>query len=952
MRAGGGGQGRILVNPAFLKRGRAKDDEEESEGHQSKRINNTESRIFSAAESLRSGQCEAVKTVDERELQKLMRVPADTDEDKWTILKQLDSLVYQGRDDRNESNLKGICKDMCPEKERYGRSFKQQLRIYEKLDGVLDPRLAVKEHSRSAADQEIPPPTELRTLRALHMTMDHLIHNVVSRNDLILDDIQEEWSQIPLSEWYLFIWSSTRAIRKEVTQQNLFSSEGLAILSKILRFHIVCNEEMADETNFSFDRKLNDENAIKCLKTITQMIEDGVECPNQPEIRSYEILYNLNDGQVLLQVAKLPRALRNHPEIQFSIQCHSAINNSNPVKFFRLMSQASFLQACIMRRYMYQMRLMALTLTRVYVPGKSMIELPMEKMMTWLYMEDYTKCCKFLRSHGFESEDETVFVERTSFNPPEETPNQGCSELIRDKMDTSLEEVVNGGVLGRNPLLDYVPHDSFTADGKLKQDVLDASIDASTVNVSYDNSTVGMVSVVEHHEEDEYDEDQEQGDYEDDEQEYYDDQEQGEDYYAEDVVDETEEYEEAADEEVEDEGEEDSAVSVSQDDPEEIETVQEDAEAVNDEEDEDDSDEQQVVPPMSFQVTPLHKPLAAEQIPKVDPVPDKTNEITEQLTKDALDLVLKETVENILKEEISKESKLRSLIKDQESVLLKQIINDVVTKDSEKIVREVHESVKRFIEVNERIVFDSLINNLITETTNDLRKNLDLDLQRKFFNLWRHNARCSSMLRRGYHQERLQHHVEKFCYNRIVKFILAQHSHRLSRDQVNPPPDEIIQFINQELQLLISEVDDDLQSMMTKLRLEPFGDHLEDDKTKAVKQILDYVDNIRIPGAILMRNNVERILHEHLETSEVTPSLRVFAEIFSHKFLYLPLTQDISERVVWTRDVSESPDFVFSSPNKRKQSPEHGDERRPAKLPRQQSKILKAASEELKQCQR
>ena len=147
----------------------------------------------------------------------------------------------------------------------------------------------------SAADQEIPPPTELRTMKALAMTMDHIIHNIIPRTDLILDDAEEEWSQIPLSEWYLFIWSSTRAIRKEVTQQNLFSAQGLDILTKILRFHIVCNEEMADESNFSFDRKLNDENAIKCLKTITQMIEDGVGCKNEAEIRSYEILYNLNE---------------------------------------------------------------------------------------------------------------------------------------------------------------------------------------------------------------------------------------------------------------------------------------------------------------------------------------------------------------------------------------------------------------------------------------------------------------------------------------------------------------------------------------------------------------------------------------------------------------------------------------------------------------------------------
>jgi len=31
------------------------------------------------------------------------------------------------------------------------------------------------------------------------MTMDHLIHNIIPMTDLILDDAEEEWSQIPLN---------------------------------------------------------------------------------------------------------------------------------------------------------------------------------------------------------------------------------------------------------------------------------------------------------------------------------------------------------------------------------------------------------------------------------------------------------------------------------------------------------------------------------------------------------------------------------------------------------------------------------------------------------------------------------------------------------------------------------------------------------------------------------
>ena len=54
------------------------------------------------------------------DLNHLLRVRAETDEERWNLLKEVDSVLYKGRDDREEdANLQGICKDMCPEKERF-----------------------------------------------------------------------------------------------------------------------------------------------------------------------------------------------------------------------------------------------------------------------------------------------------------------------------------------------------------------------------------------------------------------------------------------------------------------------------------------------------------------------------------------------------------------------------------------------------------------------------------------------------------------------------------------------------------------------------------------------------------------------------------------------------------------------------------------------------------------
>ena len=55
-----------------------------------------------------------------KDLNHLMKIRVESDEERWNLLKEVDSILYKGQDDREEdANLQGICKDMCPEKERY-----------------------------------------------------------------------------------------------------------------------------------------------------------------------------------------------------------------------------------------------------------------------------------------------------------------------------------------------------------------------------------------------------------------------------------------------------------------------------------------------------------------------------------------------------------------------------------------------------------------------------------------------------------------------------------------------------------------------------------------------------------------------------------------------------------------------------------------------------------------
>ena len=66
----------------------------------------------------------------------------------------------------------------------------------------VDHAAAVKEYSRSSADQEEPLPHELRPSAVLSRTMDYLVTQIMD---------QKEGS---LRDWYDFLWNRTRGIRK------------------------------------------------------------------------------------------------------------------------------------------------------------------------------------------------------------------------------------------------------------------------------------------------------------------------------------------------------------------------------------------------------------------------------------------------------------------------------------------------------------------------------------------------------------------------------------------------------------------------------------------------------------------------------------------------------------------------------------------------------------------
>ena len=206
----------------------------------------------------------------EKQLVAIMQQATHSDGDRWTVLEARDKYmrlrqprsITRSGVDIQDMNLVGTCPDFCPEKERYERSAKNRLEWYEKATGgKLSHTSAVKEHSRSAADQGIPLPHELRPAPVLSRTMDYLMCNVLDRIDHMAGTMTDWFDFVeqlelqnlrpsdPMSQfyvdqkeagesaadWFVFMWDRIRAVRKDISQQNLSDLTALSIVEKCAR---------------------------------------------------------------------------------------------------------------------------------------------------------------------------------------------------------------------------------------------------------------------------------------------------------------------------------------------------------------------------------------------------------------------------------------------------------------------------------------------------------------------------------------------------------------------------------------------------------------------------------------------------------------------------------------------------------------------------------------------
>lgn len=428
-------------------------------------------------------------------LSTLIGTVADTSEEKYRLLDQRDRIMRQARVKRTDLDkaraFVGTCPDMCPEKERYLRETRSQLSVFEVVPGTdqVDHAAAVKEYSRSSADQEEPLPHELRPSAVLSRTMDYLVTQIMD---------QKEGS---LRDWYDFVWNRTRGIRKDITQQHLCDPLTVSLIEKCTRFHIHCAHFMCEEPMSSFDAKINNENMTKCLQSLKEMYQDlrnkGVFCASEAEFQGYNVLLNLNKGDILREVQQFHPDVRNSPEVDFAVQAFAALNSNNFVRFFKLVQSASYLSACLLHCYFNQIRkdaLRALNVAYTVSTQRSTV-FPLDGVVRMLLFRDCEEATSFLNYHGLTVADGCVELNRSAFLEPEGLYKARKSVFIGRKLTVSVGEVVNGGPLP--PVPRHTPVCSFNSQNKYVGESLATELPISAQRSGGDSAGGGRGEEVE-----------------------------------------------------------------------------------------------------------------------------------------------------------------------------------------------------------------------------------------------------------------------------------------------------------------------------------------------------------------------------------------------------------------------------------------------------------------------
>ncbi|KND93610.1 SAC3 family protein 1 [Tolypocladium ophioglossoides CBS 100239] len=228
--------------------------------------------------------------------------------------------------------FKGICDDMCPEWEKVCRITENEVKAVERNPKTGATRLntMVKQLARSAAGQEAPLPTDVRTVPALQRSLDYLIDGLFYCDD-------------NMRGLHAYVWDRTRSIRRDFAFHSTMTKEELRtqvlIFENIARFHAASLHLMSllAQPGDGFSESFEHEQLGKTLLSLRDLYDDcnlqDIKCENEAEFRAYFLLFHGRDPAIVdtLQRNWKPYLWRDSDEIKTAVSLVEAMHNTQDI---------------------------------------------------------------------------------------------------------------------------------------------------------------------------------------------------------------------------------------------------------------------------------------------------------------------------------------------------------------------------------------------------------------------------------------------------------------------------------------------------------------------------------------------------------------------------------------------------------------------------------------------
>ncbi|KAL3957686.1 hypothetical protein ACCO45_008264 [Purpureocillium lilacinum] len=228
-------------------------------------------------------------------------------------------------------SFKGICEDMCPEYEKIQRITESDVVKAEKTGGVADLSHMVKKLARSAAGQEAPLPMDVRSTRALGLSLDYMFGTLLREDE-------------NLRHLHGFVWDRTRAIRRDFAFFSTMNESELKtqiyVLENIARFHVTSLHLLpqfvspGDRIEDLFSEHQELEQLGKTLLSLRDIYDDcrtqDIVCENEAEFRAYYLLFHGRDPGIVeaLQMQWDPRFWNDSEEVRIALSLVEAMHNN------------------------------------------------------------------------------------------------------------------------------------------------------------------------------------------------------------------------------------------------------------------------------------------------------------------------------------------------------------------------------------------------------------------------------------------------------------------------------------------------------------------------------------------------------------------------------------------------------------------------------------------------